>query len=194
MWVHEGFTSYSEGLFVECQDGKAAGAKYLNGLRKNIRNDRPMIGPYDVNQEGSGDMYPKGANLLHTIRSILNDDEQWRQILRGINAEFGLKTCTSTEIENYISAQSKLNLKPVFDQYLRKTAIPTFKYQLKGKRLDYQWIADVKDFAMPIDIQINQSKSIRLKPSTKKKSIYLKDVEEAFFKVDELNFYIQTKK
>ena len=194
MWIHEGFTSYSEGLFVECQEGKAAGAKYLNGLRRNIRNDRPMIGPYDVNQEGSGDMYPKGANLLHTIRSILNDDEQWRQILRGINAEFGLKTCTSTEIEHYISAQSKLKLKPVFDQYLRKTAIPTFKYQLKGKRLDYQWIADVKDFAMPIDIQINQSKSIRLKPSTKKKSIYLKDVEEAFFKVDDMNFYIKTKK
>ncbi len=194
MWVHEGFTSYSEGLFVECQEGKAAGAKYLNGLRKNIRNDRPIIGPYDVNQEGSGDMYPKGANLLHTIRSIINDDEQWRQILRGINAEFGLKTCTSAEIENYISSQSKLNLKPVFDQYLRKTAIPVFKYHLKGKRLDYQWIADVKDFDMPIDVQINQSKSIRLKPSTKKKSIYLKDLEEAFFKIDELNFYIQTKK
>lgn len=194
MWVHEGFTSYSEGLFVECQEGKAAGAKYLNGLRKNIRNDRPIIGPYDVNQEGSGDMYPKGANLLHTIRSIINDDEQWRQILRGINAEFGLKTCTSAEIENYISSKSKLNLKPIFDQYLRKTAIPLFKYHLKGKRLDYQWIADVKDFDMPIDVQINQSKSIRLKPSTKKKSIYLKDLEEAFFKIDELNFYIQTKK
>ncbi|MEY3678453.1 MAG: hypothetical protein RI924_594 [Bacteroidota bacterium] len=187
MWIQEGFTSYSEGLFVECQEGKAAGARYLQGLRRNIKNDRPIIGPYDVNQEGSGDMYPKGANLLHTLRSIIQDDKKWREILRGINAEFGLKTCTSADIEQYISRQAKLDLRPVFEQYLRRTKIPEFNYSISGKKLTYQWNAEVKNFNMPVDVQINSSKTLRLSPNTKKKTIHLKDLEESFFKVVDRN-------
>lgn len=194
MWIHEGFTSYSEGLFVECQAGKEAGAKYLHGLRKNIGNKRPVIGPYHVNQEGSGDMYPKGANLLHTIRSIVNNDEKWLSILRGINATYGLKTCTTQEIETYISKESTLNLAPIFEQYLRHTAIPVFTYSIEGNTLSYQWQADVVDFNMPIDVQITEGKTLRLYPSTKKKRIKLNGLHADSFKIDELNFYVYSKK
>jgi len=194
MWIHEGFTSYSESLFVECQQGKEAGAKYVTGLRKNIRNDKPIIGPYNVNQEGSGDMYPKGANLLHTIRTIINDDEKWRQILRGIQATFGMRTCTTQEIENYISQQSGINFKPVFDQYLRQTNIPTFNYQIKGKMLSYYWTADVQNFNMPVKVQINGDKSMLLHPVTRKKKLKIKGVDPEHFKVDDFNFYIKTRK
>ena len=194
MWVHEGFTNYSESLFVECNEGKEAGAKYVNGARRNIKNDKPIIGPYNVNQEGSGDMYPKGAALLHTIRTILNNDDKWRQILRGIQAEFGSKTCTTQEIEQYISKQAKINFKPVFDQYLRRTAIPVLEYKLNGEKLSFRWISEVEGFNMPIDVQVNANQKLRLKPATQWKTLTIKNLDPATFQVDDFNFYIQLKK
>jgi len=194
MWVHEGFTTYSEGLFVECQAGKEAGAKYIHGLRKNIGNKHPVIGPYNVNQEGSGDMYPKGANLLQTVRAVINNDDKWLGILRGINATYGLKTCTTQEIETYISKQSNLKLGPVFDQYLRHTAIPVLEYSISGDKLSYRWVADVADFAMPIDVQINAEKSMRIYPSTKTKTLNMKGLDSTTFKVDDFHFYVFSKK
>ncbi len=194
MWIHEGFTNYSEGLFVECLEGKDAGAKYINGLRRNIQNDKPVIGPYGVNQEGSGDMYPKGANLLHTIRTIINNDEKWRQILRGINETFGLKTCTTQEIENYISRESGIDLKPVFDQYLRHTAIPVLEYQLKGNKLNYRWIADVVNFNMPIRIRIKEGIYQLIKPGSAFKKLKIKGLTNENLEIDTFNFYINTKK
>ncbi|MFM6977088.1 MAG: M1 family metallopeptidase [Sphingobacteriaceae bacterium] len=193
MWIHEGFTNYSESLFVECTAGKEAGAKYVNGVRKNIQNDRPIIGPYEVNQEGSGDMYYKGGNLLHTLRTIINNDEKWRQILRGINTTFGLKTCTTQQIEQYISKQAHMNFNPVFDQYLRHAGIPVLEYKLMGKKLSFRWISEVKNFNMPVDVQINADEKIRIKPKTKMKSKTIKQIDADHFKVDDFNFFIETK-
>lgn len=194
MWIQEGFTSYSEGLFTAYHYGKDAGAAYINGLRRNIRNDRPVIGIYGVNYEGSGDMYYKGANLLHTLRTIINDDEKWRQILRGIQSNFGMKTSSSNEIEQYISKQAGQDFSKIFDQYLRTAGIPVLHYQLKGQKLSYQWTADVKGFDMPARVQVSEGKSITLHPGTKKKSQKIKGLDPERFKVDDFNFYIQTKK
>ena len=99
MWIHESFTAYSESLFLEYYYGKKAGQEYVRGTRKNILNDRPIIGPYQVNQSGSGDMYYKGANMLNTLRTQLNNDTLWRQILTGMNKEFYHKTVSTEEIE-----------------------------------------------------------------------------------------------
>lgn len=154
MWIHESFTTYSEGLFVESKAGKLAGARYIKGLRKNINNDKPIIGPYNVNKEGSGDMYFKGANILHTIRHIINDDEKWIKILRGLNTTFGLKTTTTEEIVSYISKSSGKNLSLIFDQYLRYTRIPVLEIKKTGPMsAQYRWKADVKDFKMPVRIK-----------------------------------------
>ncbi|HJN53706.1 MAG TPA: M1 family metallopeptidase, partial [Flavobacteriaceae bacterium] len=103
MWVHEGFTCYSENLYVDYHFGKEASADYVIGSRRGIGNRKPIIGPYNVNKGGSGDMYSKGANLLHTLRQIAKDDQIWRQILRGLNKEFYHQTVTSKQVENYIS-------------------------------------------------------------------------------------------
>ena len=125
MWVHEGFTNYSETLFTTCEYGVEAGNDYVIGTRKNIQNDIPVIGSYGVNQEGSGDMYYKGGNLLHTIRQVINDDEKFRQILRGLNKDFYHQTVDSKQVEAYISEKSGIDLSKVFDQYLRTTVIPS---------------------------------------------------------------------
>jgi len=124
MWIHESFANYSESLFVEQRYGKQAGQEYVHGTRFLIQNDRPIVGPYNVNKEGSADMYYKGGNLLNMIRAIINDDEKWRSILRGLNKTFYHQTVTYNDIVDYISDKSGKNLKPVFDQYLHYKNIP----------------------------------------------------------------------
>ncbi len=189
MWVHEGFTSYSENLYVEYHFGKEAGHEYQVGLRNNIRNDRPVIGYYNVNKEGSGDMYSKGSSMLHTIRQVVNDDEKWRQILRGLNKDFYHQTVTTQQIENYISEKSGLNLSRVFDQYLRTTMIPVFEYKIEdGNVLKYRYTHVVDGFEMPLRVFIDDGAQW-LYPTAEWKTENA-DPNASTFKVDR-NFYVE---
>ncbi|HEY4617495.1 MAG TPA: M1 family metallopeptidase [Flavobacterium sp.] len=165
MWIHESFTNYSESLFVEYYYGKEAGYSYVRGIRKNIQNDKPIIGKYDVNNEGSGDMYYKGANMLHTIRQIVNDDEKWRSILRGLNSTFYHQTVTTKQIEDYLTTSVGTDLSTVFNQYLRDIRIPTLEYYFKGNTLGFRWTNCVTGFDMPVKVTIN-GKERWLKPQT----------------------------
>ena len=188
MWIHEGFTAYSENLFLDYHFGKEASSAYVLGTRMNIQNDKPLIGPYEVDQNGSSDMYYKGANLLHTIRQIVNDDEKWRQILRGLNSNFYHQTVSSADVENYIATHAGLDLKPVFDQYLRDVRIPIFSYELKGSMLHYRWENAVANFAMPIKIELTTGQSIWLSPTSRWNTFDLK-IENSTIKLDP-NFYV----
>lgn len=188
MWIHEGFTAYSENLFLDYHFGKEASSAYVLGTRMNIQNDKPLIGPYHVDKNGSSDMYYKGANLLHTIRQIIRDDEKWRQILRGLNSEFYHQTVTTGDIEYYISSKSGIDLSAVFDQYLRDIRIPVFSYVVKGKTMQYRWENVVQNFAMPVKISVNGGEMIWMTPTQKWNSVEL-DTENAQIKVDP-NFYV----
>jgi len=159
MWIHEGFTCYSENLYVDYHYGKEASADYVIGSRRGIGNRRPIIGPYNVNREGSGDMYSKGANILHTLRQVAKDDEKWRQILRGLNKEFYHQTVTSKQIEEYISENIGFDLKYVFDQYLRDIRIPVLEYFIKDGILKYRWAETIDGFNMPIEITLDNKKT-----------------------------------
>ena len=150
MWVHEGFTMYSEVLFTEYHYGKKAADAYLQGLRRSIRNDRPMIGHYDVNEEGSGDIYNKGANLIHTIRALMNNDSLFRQILRGMNRDFALTPTTSQDVEQYWIKQSGLELQPIFDQYLRTTQIPKLEFREANGKTECRWTNCLPTFYMAV--------------------------------------------
>ncbi|WP_417941652.1 M1 family metallopeptidase [Flavobacterium sp. RS13.1] len=169
MWIHESFTNYSESLFLEYYYGKEAGAEYVIGCRKNIENDIPIIGHYDVNNEGSGDMYPKGANMLHMIRQVINDDVKWKSILRGLNSTFYHQTVTSKQIEDYINNQSGINFNRVFAQYLTTTKIPVLEYIFKDGSFGYHWSNCVAEFNMPVKVKINGI-DIWLNPTTEWKS------------------------
>ncbi len=165
MWIHESFTNYSESLYLDYHFGKEAGQAYVRGTRMNIANDIPIIGTYGLNKRGSGDMYYKGGNLLNMIRQILQDDDKWRLILRGLNKEFYHQTVSTEQVESYISTQVGLNLGKVFDQYLRDTRIPIFEYYQQGGEIQYRWTNAVKDFDMPVDVMFN-GKAIRLPAKT----------------------------
>jgi hypothetical protein len=161
-WIHEGFTSYTEVLFTECLLGKKEAMEYSRGLWKLIRNDKPVIGDYGVNEEGSGDIYEKGAAIVHMIRAMMNDDERFRAMLEGINAEFYHKTITSAQIEGYISAKSGIDIKPFFDQYLRNTDIPQLEYAIKKGEISYRFENVVPGFSLPISVT-SGGKQIMLK-------------------------------
>lgn len=190
MWVHEGFTAYSENLFLDFYYGKEAAADYVIGTRKLIQNDRPIIGPYGVNHEGSGDMYYKGANLLHTLRYLLDDDTRWREILRGMNSEFYHQTVTTQQIETYLSEQFDKDLSKIFDQYLRSTAIPVLEYKVSGNTLTYRYTDVVADFDMPIRIGVD-GKLQGIQPRTEWTSSTI-DGDLSTLTVDR-NFYIIPK-
>ena len=187
MWIHESFTNYSESLFVEYYYGKEAGAAYVKGTRKGIKNDRPIIGNYDVNNEGSGDMYPKGGNLLHTIRQIVNNDAKWRSILRGLNSTFYHQTVTTKQIEDYLTTEVGLDLSTVFNQYLRDTRIPTLEYFFKENYLGFRWTNCVEGFNMPIKVLVD-GKEKWLKPNTEWNKEIVK-VEKPILTIDS-NFYV----
>lgn len=154
MWIHESFGNYAENIYTECLLGRAAGAAYVIGSRRNIRNDRPIIPAYGVNAQGSGDMYAKGGNLLHTIRQIVDDDAKWRDILRGLNRAFRRQTIGSRQVQEYIGRESGLDLDRVFAQYLTTTRIPVFEYRLGEGVLAYRWADVVPGFAMPVRVQV----------------------------------------
>ncbi len=177
MWIHESFTNYSESLFLDYHYGKEAGQAYVRGTRMNIANDIPIIGTYGLNKRGSGDMYYKGGNLLNMIRQLLQDDDKWRLILRGLNKEFYHQTVTTEQVESYISTQVGWNLGKVFDQYLRDTRIPIFEYYQQGGEIQYRWTNAVKDFDMPVDVQLN-GKVIRLQAKTSWQKLEVGQLQE----------------
>ncbi|MBK8787373.1 MAG: M1 family metallopeptidase [Chitinophagaceae bacterium] len=191
MWVHEGFTNYSETLFTDYWYGKPAGNEYVIGTRKGIQNDIPIIGIYNVNQEGSGDMYPKSGNMLHSIRQVINDDEKFRQILRGLNKTFYHQTVTTKQVEDYINKESKINFSKVFDQYLRTVQIPVLEYKIDGYKLSYRYTNCVKGFNLPLKIKFKTEQWI--KPTEKWETLNLYPEGDNGFTVDP-NFYIKTKK
>lgn len=193
MWIHESFTNYSEALFVESYDGKQAATEYVAGIRKNIRNDIPIIGHYNVNNEGSGDMYYKGANMIHMIRQLINNDEKFRNILRGLNKTFYHQTVTTEQIETYIARQSGLKLNKIFDQYLRTIQIPTLNYKFKNNELSYRWTNTINGFDMPIKVSLKPDTFEFIYPTSKWKTIKTKDMTAEAFKTDP-NFYISLKK
>lgn len=191
MWLHEGFTCYAENLFVDYFYGKEAASEYVTGLRTSIVNDRPIIGTYDVNHPGGTDMYYKGANILHTLRQLIGDDQKWREILRGLNQKFYHQTVTTAQVEKYISRKSGLNLNGFWDQYLRTVKIPVLEYSVEGNRLNFRYTNIIDSFSMPVVIRVN-SEELTIHPSREWKNVKFDNpVQTVEVKKD---FYIFSKK
>jgi len=191
MWVHESFANYAEGLYTECHQGKAAGARYMIGSRAGVQNDEPIIPAFGVNAEGSGDMYPKGGNMLHTIRQIIGDDEKWRGILRGLQHDFRHQTVTGMQVREYISRQSGVDLAKVFEQYLTTTQIPVLEYAAAPGGVRYRWASVVPGFDMPVRVTIGGTARV-LRPTTAWQTAAGTVRAPADFVVDE-NYYVTAR-
>lgn len=190
MWVHEGFTCYSENIYLDYHFGKKASSEYVVGLRRSILNDIPIIGNYNVSHSGSSDKYYKGANMLHTIRQLIDNDEKWRQILIGLNKDFYHQTVSSKQVEDYIMQKSGLDLNVFFNQYLRTTMIPKVEYKVEDNKLKFRYTDILKNFKMPV-IAIINGKEEWIEPTSEwKTKEFSSSIETAEIKKD---FYVITE-
>ena len=190
MWIHEGFTTYTETVFVECMKGYEAALKYVNGQARNVRNDKPIIGKYGVNSRGSGDMYYKGSLLLNTLRHVINDDDKWWQLLYNYSEHFKKQIITTEMVIAYFNEQTNMDLTPIFKQYLYTANIPALEYKKIGTELQYQWKNVNSDFNMPVDIAFGKE-IVRLYPTTQKQKIKLKNFKKSkSFEIFDNRFFI----
>ncbi len=164
MWIHEAFTMYSEVVYVECQYGAEKAQKYMNGMKRNVSNDEPIIGPFGVNKEGSGDMYYKGALMLNTLRHIIHNEELWWKIILDYSTTYKHKIIDTETVVAFINKESNLNLTPVFNQYLRYSNIPELLIRKTNSNLEFKWNANEPNFNMPIDLDVN-GKKVRMYPT-----------------------------
>lgn len=193
MWIHEGFTTYSETVFIECMKGYEPAMKYINGQARNIQNDRPVIGQYGVNNEGSSDMYYKGALLLNTLRHVVNDDAKWWKIILNYSETFRKQIIDTETVIAFFNKETAINLTPVFKQYLYTTDVPTFTYSIKGDELTYLWTTVNADFNMPIDFEYDK-KNVRLFPTTTPQKINLKKLKKTkSYQIFDNKFYVNIK-
>ena len=196
MWIHEGFCTYSEVLYVECIYGYDIMLKYVNNQKRSVRNDKPIIGPYNVNKKGSNDMYQKGSLMLHTLRNLIDNDSLWFSIIKGISEEFKYKIVDGIEIINYINEKVDLDLYYFFKQYLNNADIPIFEYKIqkngRGSTLLYRWNA-INDFNMNIKVNIGQ-KDFWLSPDSEWKEYGLGNADIKSFNVRDDLFYVNVKK
>ncbi|MFO8147981.1 MAG: M1 family metallopeptidase [Gillisia sp.] len=189
MWIHEGFTAYSEAVYIECRWGKDDALEYLKGTRKGIGNHTPIIGDYGVNSEGSGDMYYKGASLLNTIRSIYNDDELWWKTLKNYTETYKHQIIDTETTEIFFDKATDINLKPVFDQYLRHSKLPKLQFKKVGTQIYYRWQKAVENFNMPVDVFI-KGEEMRLYPTNIWKLLPKMVKDKKDIEINDLKFYI----
>ena len=188
MWVQEGFTNYGENLFVNYHFTRTEAEDYVIGCRKRVNNVEPIIGTYNVNKAGSGDMYYKGGNMLHMIRNVIDNDEKWRSILRGLNQEFRHSTVTTKQIEDYISEHANIDFSCVFDQYLRDTKIPVFVYSKNESTVNYHFKDVPNNFTVRTRVLVD-GKPIWITPTTTPQILSLPSLDSTFA-VDR-NFYFE---
>ncbi len=196
MWVHEGFCTYSELLYVECRYGYQKMLDYANKQKMYIKNDSPIVGCYHVNHQGSSDMYNKGSLMLHTLRSLISNDELWFNIIKDLLKKFEYQTVDASEIIDFLCKETKMNLNSFFDQYLNYKNLPEFQYELirEGRNitLKYRWVA-INNFEMPILLEYN-NEDIWIYPTNEWKEKSLGKIDIRDFRVKEELFLIKIKK
>ncbi|MEJ6748755.1 MAG: M1 family metallopeptidase [Flavobacteriales bacterium] len=196
MWIHEGFCTYSEALYVECLYGYDQMLEYVNNQKRFIRNNSPIVGHYHVNDKGSGDMYHKGSVMLHTLRTLIENDELWFELIKEISEKFQYETLDAQEIMNYIMYRTSYDLTDFFNQYLHNEKLPEFQYKLvkegRNTTLVYRWEA-IEKFDMPLLVN-SGNKDFWIYPDLEWKEMSLGKIDRTEFKVRKDLFLIDIKK
>ncbi len=194
MWIHEGFGQYAETVYLEEIYGKESANKYLEGLKRGVGNTEPIIGPYGVNKEGSGDMYPKGALFLNTLRNYINNDKIWWDIVASLQKKYRHKNISTEDVIELMELKSGKNLKPLFDVYLRQGPLPLFSVALQEKNNDvlvkYEWSRVVEDFKLPVKIKIKGSDNVYIL-SPEKSELLIENISKDKIVVDRSETYFK---
>ena len=152
MWIHEGWATYLEALYVEYRWGHPAAIEYLNGLKPKVKNQQPILCPRGINATPPDDQYFKGALMLNTLRSVVDNDQRWFAIIHGFYQRFKYQNILTQQVVAYFNQATGLDLTPVFNQYLRHAEIPTLELKFAPGTVAYRWKAGEPDFAMPVRV------------------------------------------
>ncbi len=197
MWIHEGFGAHAEAMYVECMFGTKAMLEYVNAKKYQVGNQKPVLGAYNVNNEGAGDMYPKGSLMLNTLRGVLDNDSLWFALFRGLAAEFRYTSITTEDVVRYVNRATGTDYTYFFDQYLRYPRLPKLDIALvvRGNALScrYRWRADVKDFRMPVKVTTAPRVFAFIRPTTEWQTIDLGTMDPKQFRYAEDWFYIDAQ-
>ncbi len=197
MWIHESFGAYAEALYVEKLYGRKESLTYINGKKQNVRNTEPIIGIYNVQHEGSGDMYDKGQLVLNTLRSVIDNDSLWFSILRGIQESFRYQSITADDVVQFVNKKTGKDYSYFFNQYLKFPKIPQLEAYVwkKGDKVTarYKWTADVSDFRMPVKVTTSEDHYEFIYPTTSWQTMMLGDIRPENFKVAGDLFYVGVK-
>ncbi len=193
MWIHEGFTTYSESVYVECRYGYDKAMEYIGGQQLNTSNQKPVIGIFGVNKQGSGDMYYKGAAMLNTLRHVVNDDTKWWDLILNYSLMYKKDIIDTETVVNYFNTKTGMNLTPIFDQYLRYKNIPKLEVKLKKNKLEYRWVTDVKNFAMPVGLTAD-GKELRLNATNEWQSVKVEAKSIDQIQLEKNKFYVELKR
>lgn len=200
MWIHEGFCTYTEAIYVECQYGYDTAMRYVNAKKGTVDNKSPVVGLYGVNEEGDGDMYNKGMLFLNTLRHVVNDDNRWWSMIKCMSdTTFKMKNIGYQDVVNYFNRKTGRNLTAVFEQYLKKTDIPVFEYTLthlqgKNYELSYHWVVSVPNFNMPAFITTDGKAYTQIEATNQWQSTTLSLNKADDFSVNDRRMYINVQK
>ncbi len=200
MWIHEGFCTYTESIYVECMFGKDTALKYINAHKSHVGNKAPVVGIYGVNEEGDGDMYAKGSLFLNTLRTVVNNDKQWWALIKGMcDTTFKMKNIGYEDVLTYFNQKTGRDLGPVFEQYLKQAAIPVFEYRLKKIKkgefeMSYRWNTDVKNFKMPAVFSTANPLLTFLNATNEFQTTIVKIKKEGDLKIRDDLMYIEVEK
>jgi len=194
-WIHEGWGTYAECVYVECMFGREDALKYINGYKAKIRNREPIIGPAGVNNWPTQDMYFKGALFLNTLRSVIDDNARWWKLVRDYYGHFKYRNIMTEDVVKFFNERTKKNLTPIFDQYLRHNNIPALELQFQESdgSVSYRWKADVKEFAMPVKVGRRDNWQL-IEPTTEWKTMKLGVKKDDFEVATDLYYINVTKK
>ena len=194
MWIHEGWATYLESLYVEYTFGHDDAIKYLNGYKPKVRNRQPIITERGVNRTPPQDQYFKGALFLNTLRSVVNDDKRWWALLHDFYQHFKYRTILTEDVVDYFNQSLKMDLTPIFDEYLRHAALPALELKFDDEQgtVQYRWKADAAGFAMPV--KVGAPGKWRIVRPTAEWQTMKTPIGKADFTVDTDHYYVDVVK
>lgn len=181
-WIHEGFQSYMDTLYQEYLHGRDAYNKAMAARAKNFRNMQPVAPreakiAYQVYMaepdylRSDGDIYGKGAYILHTLRYLIGDDAFFRALRRMAYPTRDLekttdgrqvRLVTTDDFLTIAEEESGRRLDWFFELYLRQPKLPKLISEISGNQLLLRWeTPNNMPFPMPINI-INNGKTERI--------------------------------
>jgi aminopeptidase N len=195
MWIHEGWTTYLESVYVEARFGYADALKYVNGYKSKVRNREPIVTQRGIHRMPPPDMYFKAALFLNTLRSVVNDDVRWWTLVRTFYQQFKYRNIMTEDVVHFFNLHLGRNLTPIFDQYLRRAALPTLELAFNDAEgtLWYRWNADERDFAMPIRVAARDSWQV-IEPTTNWQSMRTSLTRDEFEVATDLYYVNVTKR